>query len=256
MKAAKIAFMLLGIAAVSLPAAAGVVNTFDGSGSCDTFDSLTASYRSFMGTPQDKIDFGELTLGGGPIADFYSATKGVTFSNEGTVIILPEGNQVVSGWYQGSLAGYGGAGMPANGVPVYNKIYDDDPNSPLTIDFAAPVSSLGGYIANSAGGPSGLTITAFDTLGNQLGTMVTRVDNWGNADNSEGWWGIKTDSPEISRITILSTGNYGVATLGGLEFSQGQAGQPPIPEPATACLILLGGLGLLKRRNVHLRQGK
>lgn len=255
MKSNRIAIALLSIAAVSLSAGAGIVTTFDGSGVYDTFDSLTASYRSFMGAPQDKIDFSELPLGGVTVADFYASTKGVTFSNEGTAMILTEGGQNIGGWYQGSLAGYGGPGMPANGAAVYNKIYDDDPNSPLTISFASPMTSLGGYIANSAGGPSNLTITAFDAYGNQVGSVVTQVNNWGNADNTEGWWGIKTDSPAISRVTILSAGNYGVASLGNLEFGQGQPGGA-IPEPATLSLLALGGLAMLRRPKAHLRRGK
>jgi hypothetical protein len=232
---------------VALPCSAGMIQTFDGDGCYKSFGSLSSGYRDFMGTPTDKITFSEVPLGSRPVGNFYSASKGVTFSNEGTVVMLPEGNQVVDGWYQGSLAGYGSEGMPSHGATVYNMIYDTDANSPLTIDFASPVSSVGGYIANSAGCNSSLTVRCYASTGEMLAMIDACVSPWGDCDNMEGFWGIKTDYAQISRITILSRGNYGVATLGNVEWGGSSSGGS-VPEPATLALLGLGGLAMLLRR--------
>lgn len=238
------AIVLVCVAAMALPAGAAVMSSFSGNGGYDTFASLASGYRAFMGTPQDMITFNDIPLGVNPVGSSYTASKGVTFSNEGDVVMLPEGYQAVAGWYQGSMAGYDGSYMP-HGATVYNKLYDDDPNSPLTIRFAAPVSSVGSYIANSAGAASTLTVNLFDSANQLLGTVTAQVNPWGDYDNIEGFWGFKTDHPEITKVTILSTGNYGVATLANLEWSSGSGG---IPEPATLALLGLGSLLLLCRK--------
>ena len=231
------------VASVALPAGASIIGTFDGSGSYATFPDLLCGYRAFMGIPQNTITFAELALGANPVGNFYTASKGVTFSDEGSVVILSEGYQVVAGWYQESLAGYDGSYMP-DGATVYNKIYDDNPNSPLTITFNVPVSSVGSFIANSAGAPSSLTVNMYGAADQLLGTVMAQVNPWGDSGNIEGFWGIQTDLPEITKVTILSSGNYGVATLGNLEWSSSGL----IPEPATLAMLSLGGLAMLWRR--------
>lgn len=242
------------LAVAGRPAAASLVGEFDGSGQYNAFSDEAVAYRSFMGTSQNQIDFSEIPLGTGPVGDFYAASKGVTFSNEGSVLILPEGSQVVAGWYQGSLAGYGQAGMPAQGSTVYNKLYDDSSN-PLTISFAAPVSSVGGYIANSAGGASSLTVEMFDSAGNLLNSLTANVDIWGNADNSEGFWGVRMDNSDISKVTIVSSGWDNIASLGNVEWSSAGADSlgstPSVPEPSIMVILAFGGvLALLRRRRL------
>jgi hypothetical protein len=196
-----------------------------------------------MGTPLNTITFAELSLGANPVGNFYTASKGVTFSNEGLVVMLPEGDQAVAGWSQGSLAGYDGSYMP-DGATVYNAIYDDNPNAPLTITFDTPVSSVGSYIANSAGAPSSLTVNLYGAADQLLGTVTALVTPWGDYGNIEGFWGIQTDLPEITKVTILSGGSYGVATLGNLEWYSGGF----VPEPASLSLLALGGLAIWWRR--------
>lgn len=247
MKSSPISLVVLCLAALLVavsPALACPITTFDGSGSYASFSDLASGYRSFMGTPEDSISFSQMPQGFNPVADAFTGAKGVTFSNEGnSAILLPEGNQVVSGWYQGNLAGYDGSYMP-DGSTVYNMINDDCANAPLTITFAKPVSSVGSYIANSAGAASSLTMSLFDAGNHLLGTVTAQVNPWGDCDNIEGFWGAKADTPQIAKVTILSQGCYGVATMDNLEWSHGDA----VPEPATLSLLVFGGLALIGRR--------
>ncbi len=231
------------IAMAALPVNAGVMDVFDGSGTYGSFADLAGAYRDFMGQPQNTITFSEISLGANTVGNSY-ASRGVSFSNEGSVVILPEGYQAMAGWYQGSLAGYDGSYMPA-GSTVYNKLYDDDPGSPLTITFDQPISMVGSYLANSAGGPSSLTIGLYNSDNQLLRTITVGVSPWGDCDNIEGFWGVRSDQPDIARITILSQGNWGVATLANLEFGSAGSG---VPEPATLTLLALGGLTLIRRR--------
>ena len=231
------------IALAALPANASMIGVFDGNGTYGSFADLAGAYRGFMGQPQNTITFSEIPLGTNTVGNRY-ASMGVSFSNEGSVVMLPEGYQAVAGWYQGQLAGYDGSYMPA-GSTVYNKIYDDDPNSPLTISFAQPVCMVGSYIANSAGGPSVLTIGLYNSSDQLLRTITAGVSPWGDSDNIEGFWGAWSDQPDIAKITILSQGNWGVATLANLEF---RSGSPGVPEPATLTLLALGGLAVIRRR--------
>lgn len=231
------------IALAALPANASVIDVFDGSGAHGSFADLAGAYRDFMGQPQNIITFSEIPLGTNTVGNSY-ASRGVSFSNEGSVVMLPEGYQAMAGWYQGRMAGYDGSYMPA-GSTVYNKLYDDNPASPLTISFDQPVRVVGSYIANSAGGPSSLTIGLYNSSDQLLRTITVGVSPWGDCDNIEGFWGARSDQGDIAKITILSQGNWGVATLANLEFGSGGSG---VPEPATLSLLALGALAIIRRR--------
>lgn len=236
---------------VSVPALASTNTVFNGSGNYDSFAQLFEEYSMFLPVVEGKITFSDMAAGFGAVGNRYAA-KGVKFSNEDNAILLKEGYNPVDGWYQGKLAGFGNHGLPNKKNLTYNKLYNDDPDSPLTITFDEPVSAVGSYIANSAGNSSWLTVNAYNLDGELLATILAHVKPWGDYDNIEGFWGLARDHADIHRITILTSGNYAITTVSDLEWSRYTSGDimpAGIPEPSSALLVLAGtGILALRRR--------
>jgi len=247
----KILASLMAVAGLMLLASAaqaGVV-TFDGSAGYATFMDEYAAYRAFMGTPEDTITFDDIGASASPVGDYYLASKGVRFSNEGTVRLLPANGGAVEGWIQGDVAGY--TNPPTYdtiGGILYNKISNADPASQLTVMyFDHPVQQVGSFVSNSEAGsldPMSMEVTAYDSAGNVLTTVTAVTHPWGSWDNIEGFWGIISDGRDISKVAFLAPTpppTYAdVTTLDNIEWVT--------PEPATMALLALGGVGMLLRR--------
>jgi len=159
---------------------------------------------------------------------------------ENTVRIMPANGGVVSGWQQGYVDG-----IP-DGTMLYNKIYNDNPSSALSIlYFDHPVRAVGSFIADSLPAQNTLTVNLYDSADNLLATVNPQVNVWTNGDNTEGYWGVISDTADIAKVTIVSPSTYyAVTTLDNIEFLA--------PEPATLTLLgsaLLGlGIVYLRRR--------
>ena len=98
------------------------------------------------------------------------------------------------------LDGYDGE-YRADGNPVLVKWPNHE--TPLTIDFDEPVSTVGSFIGTGVQGDvNSLTIEAFDVEGNQLLTTSAIVDIHQDDQNREGFWGIRADAEVISKVTI------------------------------------------------------
>jgi hypothetical protein len=223
------------------------ITTFDGSAGYATFIAEYNAYRTFMGTPDDTITFDDIGPSAVPVGNYYLASKGVSFTNEGDVRLLAEDGGAFGGCQHGSVAGYDGTYMP-NGSILYNKISNAAPATALTVLFTNPVKQVGSLVSNSCYPgvePMSTTVTAYDSAGNVLATVIAVTRAWGNFDNIEGFWGVKSDTTNIAKVTFLALTpppQYAdVTTLDNIEFG--------VPEPATIGLLGLGALSLLRRKN-------
>jgi hypothetical protein len=235
-----------GLLVLASAAQAGLVATFDGSAGYSTLVAEYNAYRTFMGTPQDTITFEEFFPGGlnGAIGDYYLAGKGVKFANEAGAVVLREGMYDMYGWRQEHVTGYDGSYMP-NGTMLYDKPYNSNPASALTIIyFTTPVKQVGSFIGDSYVSASHThTVSIYNSAG-LLTTVNAAINAWDsgpNQTNAEGFWGVKCDTAEITKVTFLSPiQDYAVTTLDNIEWV--------VPEPATMAFLAFGGVGMLLRR--------
>jgi hypothetical protein len=125
-----------------------------------------------------------------------------------------------------------------------NVVFDD--GGPMSINFATPVFSFGGFFTYL----TPLTLTAFDTNNNVLGSVTSLF-----ASNS-GLSGDADSSPNelLEFISISGIGSVLMASelTGGsfvLDDARYNTAPSPVPEPGTLSLFLLGGgVALLRRR--------
>lgn len=108
-----------------------------------------------------------------------------------------------------------------------------DLGGPITINFAAPVFSVGGYFTYS----SGLNFSAFDVSNNLLGTDTadfgTNFVSSGNSPNE--LLSFSAASGLISRIVITGDPSGGSFTMDDLTVD---ATGNSVPEPQTLVLVL------------------
>jgi hypothetical protein len=132
-----------------------------------------------------------------------------------------------------------------------NVVFDD--GGAITIDFATPVLSAGGYFNYLAA----LTLSAYDSSNNLLGTDVGDfVSNIGDGTGDPGsgtneFLGASSAAGLISRVVIESSQAGGSFTMDDLTVDAANN----IPEPATLALML-GMLGAGCLRGGWLRRNK
>ena len=227
--------------------------TFDGSGigtTYTTFTSLATAYAGFMGTTQDSITFSEFAVPT-TVTSQYSASKGVIFSNVGGVLstVMYEGDTATSGYKLDPLDGYDGTYM-LDSDKAYCRYPNADPGSPYTIIFSTPVATVGSFIGMGVidpaertvkGGIKTLTVNAYDASNALLTTLTVNTDQWVNLLNREGFWGIQSDTANITKITILN--DYPVDYLNAMIFDnlEWSSSVAVVPVPGA---ILLGGIGV------------
>jgi hypothetical protein len=238
---------------VSWGSAHGAVLWFDetgGGGGYPAFNDLEQAYSTFLGTTGQTITFNDLAEGTLPSNQY----TGVTFSNTahapraGDSGVRPEGGEIVQ-----PLTGYDGAYRP-DGDAVFIKFSNNLQGSPLTIDFATPVSSFGAFVGTEAeDNVHTLTVVAYDAAGQSLGMHTVQSWLWESdpaAQNYESFLGVRSAEGLISRITIKndSQARYANALiLDNVTFT----GDSVVPEPASCLLIAGAGLVLMGARRGH-----
>jgi len=245
------------IAATAVPCAADMTwfNEKPGGQPYTSFTALTTAYQSFIGQPENLIDFNSVALGT-KLSNEYAASHGVTFSNT-------SGGQYSS--YSGihkeadgnveHLTGYDGSYMP-HGDQVYLKFSNEFETTPFTFSFDTPVATVGAFVAmGKEGSVHSLSIATFDNSGNLLSRRETESWLWDTTtaqQNYESFFGVKSDSANISRVEIrnLATGNFANAlVIDNIAFSRSVGS---VPEPGTIALIAMGvAAGARRRRDTR-----
>lgn len=121
-----------------------------------------------------------------------------------------------------------------------NVVFDD--GGPLTIGFAAPISSFSAYFTYTVP----LTITALNQVGAQLGSATSLFSNNLALSGEPG------SSPN-ERLSLAFSGGITSLVIAGDQlggsFVLDDVAYSPVPEPATAGLALLAAFLFLVKSN-------
>jgi len=115
--------------------------------------------------------------------------------------------------------------------------------SELRLDFTDGVSNVGGYFTYVGA----LTLSAFDASNNLLGVATSlHNENYATSGNPANELLQIASTTAIAYVTIGSAAGPGTFVLDDLSFEVAEDGggntdpNPPVPEPATVTLMLLG----------------
>jgi hypothetical protein len=112
-------------------------------------------------------------------------------------------------------------------------------SGPITINFANPVNSAGAQIQSNFYGAFTAIITAFDSVGNTLGSFTRPGDSNDNGDGSAIFIGIGGDTANISRLQFsVPNASPEDFAINGLSLRSTSDSSQPVPEPLT----ILGSL--------------
>jgi hypothetical protein len=156
------------------------------------FGALHNAYQQFMGTTENSLEFD-----GRPGA----AAEGDPASVE-------------------DLDGYDGTFRPDGDI-----VFTSYPNhvEPFTFTFTTPVATVGSFIGTGKEGTiDAVTINAFDANDNLLISFQAKVRPFADPDNREGFWAVKSDAANISKVSFLNDSPVNFANaliLGTLEWS-------------------------------------
>ena len=171
------------------------------------FETLAASYADFMGEPSGVITFDDLDSGA-VLSNQYAESFGVTFANTANGRrgfwsgVHPEGGSLVE-----HLTGYDGSYMP-DGDPVFTKLDNHLPDTPLTIFFDEPVAGVGAFVGMGVQGDvHSLSVAVYDEDDKLLGQKTVASWLWegdSSRQNYESFFALRADEATISRVEILN----------------------------------------------------
>ena len=171
---------------------------------------------------------GPITIDFENFGDGVSLTNqltGLTFSNS---VILTAGQSL----NEGELP-------PYSGINVLSDI-----GGPLTIHLAAPVLSFSGYFTYGVQ----ITVAAYDSSNTFLGSVMSAFDNnfllSGDPGSTPNEFLSLSFAGGISHLVITGAANGESFTLDDMTIETTAA----IPEPSSLSLLLLGAIGLVRRR--------
>jgi hypothetical protein len=139
---------------------------------------------------------------------------------------------------------------PVSGVNVVFNLLTE-----LRLDFVDAVSNVGGYFTYVGA----LTLSAFDSSNNLLGVANSLHDvNYAGSGNPAQELLQFTSTTAIAYVTIGSAIGPGTFVLDDLSFEVAEGGggdpNPPVPEPATVSLVLLGAAVAAGRQKLRARR--
>lgn len=217
-----------------------------GGGGYATFGNLVSAYHTFLGTPDATIDLNDLAQGT-VLGSQYAGTLGVTFTNTSLGRYASYSRiQLEGGAIAEDITGYDGTYM-SNGDKVFVKFDNEYSETPFTITFADPVSTVGAFVGMGVqGAVHDLRISLYDAGNTLIGQRVVTSWLW-EADaykqNYESFFAVHADTASIGRIEILNLATADFANaliLDNLSFGRGGA---VTPEPATM-LAMMAGFGV------------
>lgn len=136
---------------------------------------------------------------------------------------------------------------------------------PITINFANPVDRVGAQIQSDYYGAFTAMITAFDSVGNTLGSFTRPGNSNSNGDGSAIFIGIGSDTANISRLQFsvpnasFSPEDFAFSpedfAINGLSLRSTSDNSQPVPEPLTILgSLAAGGVGAALRRKYNQQQ--
>jgi hypothetical protein len=202
-------------------------------GAVESFEGLSAGPN----ITQPYASYGYLEPG---VVSPFTFASGVTLTSPipnpgiGTGVIIGDWAIGSSGFGLGSNGSVSAADVPSG--TAYIALDDPATSGPMEFTFASDVFSVGALVTAASGD---ITLSAFDSLGNPLGTASVAsvyVTNWGS-----NWLGFASGTG-IRKVQF----NGDFLVLDDLTFD----GVSPIPAPGAVVLGLLGtGLvGWLRKR--------
>lgn len=141
-----------------------------------------------------------------------------------------------------------GAGFVSNFLPGTPLLLQDTQQDTFIVNFDTPVRGVGAPIQDFFPGAFTAQIRFFDAANTQLGSVDASGTNSGLENGVVPYLGGLSDAQDIKYVLFnildagVDRGRRGDLALGPLNFAVNAA---PVPEPASAALMLAGLFGLL-----------
>ncbi len=144
-------------------------------------------------------------------------------------------------------------GWSGNFSPGDRLLWTLGNNGPITINFANPIARVGTQIQANYYGAFTAMITAFDSVGNTLGSFTRNDGNSAFANNGPAIFiGIGSDTANISRLQFsLPNASFNPEdfAINNLSLRSTPGNSQPVPEPFTILgSLTAGGIGVALRR--------
>lgn len=120
-------------------------------------------------------------------------------------------------------------------VPEYNMV------STLTFTFNNPLCAWGAYLTGVGTEEGDLSISLYD----QSGSFLDSIDVNGDPTGGVLYMGFISDREDVYKVELTLSNVPNVRDVFGLD----DLSYCVVPEPATVFLLVIGGLGLLKRKS-------